>query len=72
MKFLYCLGLFLTNKRTMSKVEIIKKTAGPIVIKGEVSLSTDDGVILETKPVFSLCGCGKSNNIPFCDGEHKK
>lgn len=56
----------------MSKVEIIKKTAGPIVIKGEVSLSTDDGVILETKPVFSLCGCGKSNNIPFCDGEHKK
>ena len=55
----------------MSKVEIIKKSAGPIVIKGEVVLSSDDGKIVETKSIFSLCGCGKSNNMPFCDGEHK-
>lgn len=56
----------------MSKVEIIKKSTGPIVIKGEVILTTDEGVELETKPIFSLCGCGKSDKMPFCDGAHKQ
>ena len=55
----------------MSKVEIVKKKAGPIVVKGEVELTTDEGQKLETKPVFSLCGCGKSANMPYCDGAHK-
>jgi len=55
----------------MKKVEIIKKKLGPIVVKGEVELSTEDGVKIDTKPVFSLCGCGKSANMPFCDGAHK-
>jgi CDGSH-type Zn-finger protein len=26
---------------------------------------------METKPAFSLCRCGLSNNKPFCDGSHK-
>jgi len=56
----------------MSKVEIIKKGTGPIVIKGEVTLTTDEGIELETKPIFSLCGCGKSDKMPFCDGAHKQ
>lgn len=55
----------------MSKVEIIKKKLGPIVIKGEVTLTDDEGKVLETKPVFSLCGCGKSEKMPYCDGAHK-
>ena len=55
----------------MSKVEIIKKEIGPIIVKGEVELTNGEGVIIETKPVFSLCGCGKSQNMPFCDGAHK-
>lgn len=54
------------------KVEITKKRNGPIVVKGEVELHWDDGQKIETKPVFSLCGCGRSLNMPFCDGTHKQ
>ena len=25
----------------------------------------------QDKPVF-ICGCGLSQNLPFCDGSHKK
>ena len=54
-----------------NKTVIEKKSAGPIVIKGEVELKDDKGNILPHPPVFSLCGCGKSQKTPFCDGSHK-
>ncbi|MGB1972102.1 MAG: CDGSH iron-sulfur domain-containing protein [Flavobacteriaceae bacterium] len=52
-------------------VTIFRKPHGPIVVKGEVDLTDDEGNALEHGPRFSLCGCGKSLKMPFCDGAHK-
>ena len=49
----------------------MKKKAGPIVVVGPVILSDNEGNEYETKQAFSLCGCGLSKNLPFCDGSHK-
>ncbi len=54
------------------EVIITKKPTGPIVVKGPVVLQDSEGNKLETKPVFSLCGCGKSAKMPYCDGAHKQ
>ena len=51
---------------------IIKiKSSGPISINGDVILLDENGHEIEHKLRFSLCGCGKSNKMPFCDGSHK-
>jgi CDGSH-type Zn-finger protein len=31
-----------------------------------------DGTIIESRTDFKLCGCGKSQEKPFCDGSHKE
>lgn len=55
----------------MSKATIHRKANGPIVVRGEVSLTDEEGVPIEHGLRFSLCGCGLSKNMPFCDGAHK-
>ena len=44
---------------------------GPISVNGDVVLIDKNGNEIEHKSRFSLCGCGKSNKMPFCDGSHK-
>ena len=55
----------------MSQPSIFRKTAGPIVVSGAINLTDEEGNPIEHGPRFSLCGCGKSENMPFCDGAHK-
>ncbi|MCA1595130.1 MAG: CDGSH iron-sulfur domain-containing protein [Chloroflexi bacterium] len=45
---------------------------GPYIISGSYTLIDKDGnqFTLE-KDVIALCRCGRSENKPFCDGEHK-
>ena len=56
----------------MSKPTIFRKSHGPIVVKGDVELTDEQGNPLEHGPRFSLCGCGLSQKMPFCDGAHKE
>ena len=64
--------LYLGEKmKEMHTPTIFRKTAGPIVVKGEIHLTDEEGNPIEHGPRFSLCGCGKSANMPFCDGAHK-
>jgi uncharacterized Fe-S cluster protein YjdI len=45
---------------------------GPIVIKGDFTFQYS-GTGKEMKDgIISLCRCGKSNHLPFCDGTHRK
>lgn len=56
----------------MSKPTIFRKPQGPIVVRGEINLTDPEGNPIEHGTRFSLCGCGLSKNMPFCDGAHKE
>jgi uncharacterized Fe-S cluster protein YjdI len=45
---------------------------GPLVITGKIDLTSFEGKVFKTYSVSSLCRCGVSNNMPFCDGTHRK
>ncbi len=54
------------------KVHVFRKSKGQIVIDGPVILTDEDGNELPHGERFSLCGCGKSKRMPYCDGTHKE
>jgi CDGSH-type Zn-finger protein len=50
---------------------------GTIVIHGAARILDPDGneipiPVFKQPGVIKLCGCGHSNNKPFCDGSHKR
>ena len=55
-----------------NKVHVFRKSKGQIVIEGPVILTDEDGNELPHGERFSLCGCGKSERMPYCDGSHKE
>jgi CDGSH-type Zn-finger protein len=55
----------------MSKVQIKVMNDGPYRVTGDVELIDADGNVFEVKPAFSLCRCGISSKLPYCDGTHK-
>lgn len=55
-----------------NKVHVFRKSKGQIVIEGQVILTDEDGNELPHGERFSLCGCGKSKRMPYCDGSHKE
>lgn len=45
---------------------------GPIVLKGSFTLIYD-GIKKEIHDsMISICRCGISDHMPFCDGQHRK
>ena len=69
--------------RTSPKIKVIKN--GPYMVSGDVPLSKqliisqpdgtstgwEEGKQFEEKGNYALCRCGKSKNMPFCDGTHE-
>lgn len=47
------------------------KTNGPARVFGEVRIEREDGSLVDVGERVSLCRCGHSNVMPFCDGTHK-
>jgi uncharacterized Fe-S cluster protein YjdI/CDGSH-type Zn-finger protein len=45
---------------------ITRDPAGPLLVRGDLHLDTPDGTLDETRA--ALCGCGRTQNHPFCDG----
>ena len=45
---------------------------GPLIIKGNFKITGSDGTVFKTMKMTSLCRCGASNKMPFCDGTHRK
>jgi uncharacterized Fe-S cluster protein YjdI len=52
--------------------EVMVMKDGPIVLKGNFTLYDPDGKEIPHMKMTSLCRCGVSNNMPFCDGTHRK
>lgn len=44
--------------------------AGPLWLRGGVTLVAADGTAYEVRNRVALCRCGQSENKPFCDGTH--
>jgi CDGSH-type Zn-finger protein len=43
---------------------------GPIWVIGGVEVESADGFVYEVRNRVTLCRCGKSERMPFCDGSH--
>ena len=66
----------LLNEQTLpvigSPVSVKVMTDGPIVIKGNFTL-INNGIRKEIRnSIISVCRCGSSSRLPFCDGQHRK
>jgi uncharacterized Fe-S cluster protein YjdI len=45
---------------------------GPIVIKGDFSYIYNGNRKVINDSMISICRCGASDHMPFCDGKHRK
>ncbi len=52
-------------------VEIRVMKSGPYVIKGDFRIIDSNGVEQKPRLVASLCRCGASGDLPYCDGSHR-
>jgi uncharacterized Fe-S cluster protein YjdI len=57
-------------KNNMSEVRIMED--GPLIISGNFNIYGTDGKELRNLKMTSLCRCGASNSLPYCDGMHRK
>ena len=56
----------------MSDVVITPYRDGPLLVRGPVRLTDQNGTEIEVeRETIALCRCGKSRLRPFCDGTHK-
>ena len=60
-----------TLEQSISVVEdTVQKVSGPLWVKGGIPVESVDGFQYEIRNRVTLCRCGKSDNKPFCDGNH--
>jgi uncharacterized Fe-S cluster protein YjdI/CDGSH-type Zn-finger protein len=43
---------------------------GPVYMRGDITLTNEDGSVIYTGTRVALCRCGESKNKPFCDSSH--
>ncbi len=58
----------------MAKPKLVIIKNGPIRVEGEIIITDPEGKEygLGGRTILSLCRCGHSSNMPFCDGTHKQ
>jgi CDGSH-type Zn-finger protein len=44
--------------------------SGPIWVRGGIRVESQDGKAYEQRNRMTLCRCGASDNMPFCNGSH--
>jgi CDGSH-type Zn-finger protein/uncharacterized Fe-S cluster protein YjdI len=49
---------------------ITPRASGPLYVRGDVVIVTDDGEEIAHDTRLTLCRCGASKNKPFCDNSH--
>ena len=54
----------------MADTQIIVRDNGPLIVRGEFTVSDAEGNEIETGENAAFCTCGKTGNGPFCDGSH--
>jgi uncharacterized Fe-S cluster protein YjdI len=61
-----------TSVPEKTPVSIKIMTDGPIVIKGDFTFSYSGNRKEVSESLVSICRCGASDHLPFCDGQHRK
>jgi uncharacterized Fe-S cluster protein YjdI len=60
------------NDITEEPVSVKVMPDGPIVLNGTFTVNYGNNVKQVKESIISLCRCGGSNHMPFCDGVHRK
>lgn len=55
-----------------SPTSIVAVENGPLVLRGDLHVTTSDGATVTREARLALCRCGASANRPFCDGSHQR
>ena len=50
--------------------DLEEEVSGPVYVKGGIPVESADGYNYEVRNRVTLCRCGKSQNMPFCDSTH--
>ena len=56
----------------INPVSVKVMSEGPLIIKGSFTVEYNGHVKEVKESLISLCRCGASNHLPFCDGMHRK
>jgi CDGSH-type Zn-finger protein len=74
--------LVLHDKKTKEEIEpelpqsigIVEDPAlgcsGPLWVRGGITVESENGIPYEKRNRMTLCRCGASSNMPFCNGSH--
>jgi CDGSH-type Zn-finger protein len=57
---------------TGGKLHVTPRPDGPLLVKGNVTITTGSGRQAWQGTETAMCRCGESQNKPFCDGKHKE
>ncbi len=61
-----------TNPEPMpTEASVTVDADGPLYVRGDVTIETQDGDVLLRDTRIALCRCGLSKNKPLCDGSHE-
>lgn len=62
------------EKRVEKSIGLIEDkpagVSGPVWVQGGIEIESENGTKYEIRNRVALCRCGKSQNKPFCDGNH--
>lgn len=58
----------LPEKKVAAEITLLD--AGPFLIKGDFIMRDQNGTVIPTASVITLCRCGATKRSPFCDGSH--
>lgn len=65
------LSLLGAESKSTENTAITVTKGGPLLIEGNLMITTVDGETTEKKGTTALCRCGASKNKPYCDGSHQ-
>lgn len=60
------------EEKNAAGTEVNISPNGPLILKGDVTITHKDGKEETRAKVTAFCRCGASENKPFCDGSHHK